>query len=212
MQLLTLLTGSAKPKGRSGNGRSPDSVPHSDLTVAPNLRAWWNKAKVRSGEAIIRRALACAWVGLFSFMVAHWTVYWCLRQKLSMFLQELTILILLALMMIPLAIFLPSRVYMQRCRRKIGVSTFTSKWSTYLETVIGRPLATSLIWVLGFSLIAIVWQGVEGLIFIHRLSWPKDWLFAMLCAIPIAIAESFPVSRLASRDISRRVGSLESTT
>lgn len=198
-------------KGHSGNGRGPYSVPLSDLTVSPSPRAQWKEAKMRSGEAIIRSTLTCAWVSLFSLMVAHCAVYWFLRQKLSMFLQELTVLALLALLMIPLAILLPSKVYMRRCRRKIGVSAFTSKWNTCLETVMGRPMANSLIWVLGFSLIAWVGKGLEGLIFIHRLSWPKDWLFALLCAIPIAIAVSLPVWRLARRSISRRLGSLAST-
>lgn len=197
-------------KDPNSEGRNPYSAPLSDLTIAQSLFAQWSRAKMRSAEAITRRTLACAWVALFSFMAAHCTVYWLLREKTYMLLQELPVLTIFGLLMIPLAILLPSRVYMHQCRRKIGVSAFTTKWNTYFKNVIGRPLVNSLIWILGFALIAIVWQGLAGLILIHRLSWSKDWFFALTCAIPIAFAVSFPACQFASRGISMRLSSLES--
>lgn len=190
-------------------GGNPYSVPRSSLNVAKSRRAEWTRDETRNATAVVRLVLTCAWATLSAFLAAHCTVYWFLTERPNMLLEEWPGLTLFVLLLIPLVILLPSRIYVHRCRRNLGVAAFLNKWETRSLHVFGRPLLTSLIWVLGLPTIVIVWEGVLKAVLFHNLSLPsKDWLLSMVVAIPVAFAVSLAVCRLASRNIGRRLSEL----
>lgn len=190
---------------------NPYTVPKSDLTVSTGPFVEWNDTAVRNATAIVCRVLTCAWATYFTFVIAHMSTYWLLKDNIRLILIDLPWVVLCAALAIPIVVFLPSRIIVQICRRKIGVSGFLNKWDKNVKDILGRPLTASFSWVGMIAALSMVWQGLK-VIWLDIGPSNITWFLAMVIALSLAFVISLPICRIACLGIEKRLDKMEEAT